>query len=176
MTAEDRLDALADHILVHGLGASSLRPLAQAAGLSDRMLLYHFKDKAEVITASLAHLMARFTGLLAAGTAPVPLPTAELQARLAAMVSDDAFWPYLRLWLEIASLAARGDAFYRAIGGTMGRGFLAWAQTQLAEPDPTTRATIAARLFVMTEGLVVLKSVGLDDVCHSALPLPDLGS
>ena len=39
---EDRrallLGKLADHVLAHGLSASSLRPLAKAAGTSDRML------------------------------------------------------------------------------------------------------------------------------------------
>jgi len=43
MAATDRHDALidwlADHVLAHGLSASSLRPLAKAAGTSGRMLL-----------------------------------------------------------------------------------------------------------------------------------------
>lgn len=163
------LEALADHVLANGLAASSLRPLAAAAGLSDRMLLYHFKDKAEVIAATLGHLMGRFVGLMDVRAAPTPLPLAALQARMAALVLDDEFWPFLRLWLEIASMAARGDPFYRTVGAGMGRGFLAWGKAQLVSADDVARAADAARLFAMTEGLVVLRSVGLEDVCRQAL-------
>ena len=45
------VERLADHVLAHGLSASSLRPLAKAAGTSDRMLLYYFADKSEMMTA-----------------------------------------------------------------------------------------------------------------------------
>jgi AcrR family transcriptional regulator len=53
MASDDRLslllDRLADYVLAHGLTASSLRPLARAAGTSDRMLLYYFADKDAVM-------------------------------------------------------------------------------------------------------------------------------
>jgi AcrR family transcriptional regulator len=32
------LDSMADFVLTHGLSAASLRPLAKAAGLSDRII------------------------------------------------------------------------------------------------------------------------------------------
>lgn len=48
------LERLADHVLAHGMQAASLRPLAAAAGTSDRMLLHYFADKEELITATLA--------------------------------------------------------------------------------------------------------------------------
>lgn len=41
--------AATDHALEHGLIGLSLRPLAAAVGTSDRMLLYHFADKDDVV-------------------------------------------------------------------------------------------------------------------------------
>ena len=81
----------------------------------------------------------------------------------------DAMWPYMRLWLEIASLAARGDAFYRSVGEQIARGFLAWGASQLDSANETERAADAATLLIMTEGMVLLKSVGLDDVCRQVV-------
>ena len=49
-------DALAGFILAHGLAAASLRPMAKAAGTSDRMIVYHFGDKAGAIEAGLARI------------------------------------------------------------------------------------------------------------------------
>jgi len=49
----DRRQALAegatDYVLEHGLIDLSLRPLAAALGTSDRMLLYHFTDKYDLV-------------------------------------------------------------------------------------------------------------------------------
>jgi AcrR family transcriptional regulator len=42
-------EAATDYVLVHGLLDLSLRPLAAALGTSDRMLLYHFKDKHDLV-------------------------------------------------------------------------------------------------------------------------------
>lgn len=46
-------DAATDYALEHGLIGLSLRPLAAAVGTSDRMLLYHFKDKDDLVAAVL---------------------------------------------------------------------------------------------------------------------------
>ena len=171
--SEDRraeiLDRLVDHVLAEGLSASSLRPLAQAARISDRMLLYYFKDKAEIIAGVLERVSARLVVVLDDAAAKTPLPLDQLRARLLTVLLDDALWPYMRLWLEIASLAARGDPFYRKVGEQIARGFLAWGAAQLDSPTPAQRSIDAARLLVMTEGMVLLKSVGLDDVCRQAL-------
>ena len=49
----ERRDELAegatDYVLEHGLIGLSLRPLAAALGTSDRMLLYHFSDKDDLV-------------------------------------------------------------------------------------------------------------------------------
>ena len=49
-TRRDELaEAATDYALEHGLIGLSLRPLAQALGTSDRMLLYHFADKDDLV-------------------------------------------------------------------------------------------------------------------------------
>ena len=47
---EELAHAATDHVLDHGLIGVSLRPLAAAIGTSDRMLLYHFKGKDDLVT------------------------------------------------------------------------------------------------------------------------------
>jgi AcrR family transcriptional regulator len=159
------LERLADHVLAHGLAASSLRALARAAKTSDRMLLYYFADKDALVAATLETIAARMMAMLVANAAPAPLSAPELAARLAALVLDDSLWPFMRLWLEIASRAGHGDVFYRAVGGQLAHGFLAWAEAQLT---PDARAAAPA-IFAKTEGLVVLKALGADDMVRAAI-------
>lgn len=162
------IDKLADHALAEGLSASSLRPLAKAAGTSDRMLLYYFKDKAEVIAAVLERIAARLVAMLDQHRAPTPMPMAALRRALLATVFDDALWPYMRIWLEVASLSARSEPLYRDIGAQIGRGFLAWGMLQIDGPTPEARAADAARLMISIEGALVLRSLGLQDVTDQA--------
>jgi AcrR family transcriptional regulator len=163
------IEKLADHMLAHGLIGSSLRPLAKAAGTSDRMLLYYFRDKEELASATLEHIAARMVMLMDARRAPEPLGEEPLLAHIIEALGDAAFWPSMRLWLEIASRAASGDAFYKALGGQIGRGFLMWTASQLAEPDEAHKLSQAARVLRATEGWLFLKAIGLDDVNAAAL-------
>ena len=49
----DLTEQATDYVLQHGLIGLSLRPLAHALGTSDRMLLYHFDSKADLVAAVL---------------------------------------------------------------------------------------------------------------------------
>lgn len=174
MTSDDRLsallDRLADYVLAHGLAASSLRPLARAAGTSDRMLLYYFADKDAVMAATVERIAARMTALLVAAAPPQPLSYAMLRTRLAAQLRDPALWPYMRLWLDMAARAAHGDVLYAGVGERIGRGFLAWAGEQLA-CAAADRPGLAARLLTEIEGIVLLTSLGLVDAVDAALSI-----
>lgn len=127
------------------------------------MLLYYFRDKAELVEAALGTVAARLTAILGASAAP-PQPLVDVIARMAVQTRDPALWPYQRLFLEIASRAAAGDPFYRLVGEQLGRGFLAWGAAQIAADDDTARTRDAARLLVLCEGMVFLRAIGLDDV------------
>jgi AcrR family transcriptional regulator len=163
------LDHLADHVLAHGLAASSLRPLAAAVKTSDRMLLYYFGDKASLIAATLERVAARLVALLDARVTGAPLPLESLIPKVAATVTDPALWPYMCLWLEIATLAARGDAFYRQVGADLGQGFLDWGAAQIDSPTHEARTRDAATLLVMIEGILLLRAVGLGDIAGQAI-------
>lgn len=162
------LEILADHVLAHGLAAASLRPLAKAAATSDRMLLYYFPAKADLIAAILETIAARLTVILGAATSQ-PQPLAALRQTLVDALSNDTLWPYVRIWLEVAAGAARGDPLLVRTGEAIGRRFLDWGEAQLLSETPASRCTEAAQLLVFVEGALFLKSVGLSDVTAQAL-------
>lgn len=169
------IERLADHILAHGLVAASLRPLAKAAGTSDRMLLYYFEDKAEIIEGTLQHIAARMVAALAEFAAPEPATLDQLEQRLGKMVFEPRIWPFMCVWLELASRAARGDPLYAPIAAAIGRGFLQWGATQLLAPDDEIRARDAARLLVHVEGMVLVRAIGLRETAEASLPDTRLG-
>jgi AcrR family transcriptional regulator len=158
---QELVAAVAGHVLVHGLGRTSLKELAAAAGTSDRMLLYYFPDKAALMAATLDHLAATLMAALDAQRAPEALAEGPLLDRLSAQVQAPESWPFLQLWLEIAARAGRGDAEFQTVAARIGQGFLDWVAGQLSAPDEATRAAAARRVLASVEGQVVLKAVGL---------------
>ncbi len=160
---------MADHLLRVGLGGASLRPLAAAAGTSDRMLLYYFKDKDDLLAATLEHIAARLARLLdEAGVSAAPRPFRALLAEIWAVVRNPAVQSYMRLWIELAARAARGEEPHRPVAGRIADGFLAWAADRLHVEREADRAPLAALLLATVDGLVLLDAVGLGAVANSA--------
>lgn len=154
------LERMAAHLLAEGMAGASLRPMAAAAGISDRMLLYYFRDKQEVLEATLGLLAARLAEALAtAGIGPRPMPFARLLAEVATRLGTPAMQPFMRLWLELAASAGRGQQPQRAVAERIATGFLGWIAERLAVPD-AERPRQSALLLAMVEGMLVLESVG----------------
>jgi AcrR family transcriptional regulator len=162
------LEKLADHVLAHGLNAASLRPLAKAAGTSDRMLLYYFTDKADLISAILQKIAARLTLLMIQHGYTQQLPSDALLRRIAATFNNDIFAPYLRLFLQIASGAAQGDEICQHNGQILGRAYVAWVKAQLISNDEASHMREAAIIMQRIEGMVFLNAIGLSDVNDAA--------
>lgn len=162
------LKKIADHLLEQGMKGSSIRPLAAAAGISDRMLLHYFENKEEVMTSALQIIAERMVLLLnSARSAPMPFHT--LMLHLATMRTDPNVRPYLRLWLELAALSASGEETYRQVSRQLGDYFYEWLAGELLVENEADRASLAALAFVTVEGFVFLDAIGENALIDSAL-------
>ncbi|MFI8186520.1 TetR/AcrR family transcriptional regulator [Actinacidiphila glaucinigra] len=89
---QELLDRVREYVVAHGLADLSLRPMAQALGTSDRMLLYYFGTKERLVAEALAlntdRPILRFRQVLAATGTP---RNAVGMRRLA-----DAVWQEIR--------------------------------------------------------------------------------
>jgi AcrR family transcriptional regulator len=149
------LAAMAAHVLAHGLRTATLRPLAQAAGTSDRMLIYHFRTKDALIAEVLQTIATDLTAQLAALTkGRGPLRTADLLQALWSFAHSGPARPYLRVWLELAAISGRDGGAKVLIGNAIAQGFLDWIGLQLTNPSD------APILMTLFEGALVLQEVG----------------
>ena len=159
---------IADHLLDAGLGASSLRTIAAAVGTSDRMLLHYFPDKGALMAAALGEVARRMAVALEE-VAIERMPFAPLVTVTWEVVKMPRFKPYMRLWLEVAAAAARGDVTYRRIAGAIASGFIAWGAGRLDGADDSERQRLATLLLATIDGLVLLDAVGLGDAADGAV-------
>jgi len=160
LSRENLLPQMASYVLVHGLDGLSLRPLARAAGTSDRMLLYHFGSKEALVAALLDHLAGLFAASLdAAFPAGRALSRRDCFERVMAATEQPAFAPFFRLWWDIVGGCARGEQAYLASAGAMVDQLLHWIEDHLPsdDPDPGEAARI---VLTMIEGAQMLAAVG----------------
>ena len=167
---EAAIERMADHLLSEGLAGASLRPLAAAAGTSDRMLLYYFTDKDELLAATLARVAERMTASLDQALPPgARRPFDALLAEVWAALGSEAIRPFMHLWLDLAAGAARALEPHRAIAGGIADGFLGWVESRLDVGPEGDRSRSAALLLATIEGLLVLDAVGRRTIADSAV-------
>lgn len=154
----EALERMADHLLAEGLAGASLRPLAKAAGVSDRMLLYYFDDKEEALGLALMTVADRLTSALSAVT-PEPAPPDRLAGQLWPILRSPEMRPAMALWLEISAAAARGQAPFVAVAARIAADFLAWLDAHLVAPE-ADRAALGALVLGALDGLVIIDAVG----------------
>jgi AcrR family transcriptional regulator len=110
-TRRDELaEGATDYALEHGLIGLSLRPLAEALGTSDRMLLYHFRDKDDLVATILRTSNTRSVAAIRALADPAGVRGAVLD--LWRVVSSGPLQQCQRMYVEAAALGLLGREPY----------------------------------------------------------------
>jgi AcrR family transcriptional regulator len=152
---QEIISVLAAYLLESGLSDAGLRKLAVVAGTSDRMLLYYFEDKDELLTAVLMEtgkaMEVELSGLL--GSARLK-PTVALEA-LWQMVRGEIFANHLRLWLEMSGQAGRGDPLFATIVSSISEGWVRWLSGILDTPE-AGKTSLAALILAAVNGQLIM--------------------
>lgn len=164
LSRETLLPLLAAHVLAHGLADASLRPLARAAGTSDRMLIYHFGSKDRLVADLLDHLAGQFSAALDQAFPQERAASREdCIAKVLAITGQGAFQPFMRVWWDIVSGCAAGNAAYLDAAGAIMDRLLAWVVDHLPEDDPDPQGG-ARMVLTYIEGAQMLGAVGRGDI------------
>lgn len=169
LNKSDLLRAMAAHVRGAGLSGASLRPLARAAGTSDRMLIYHFGTKAALMAELLDYLAQE---MLSAMNAALPAKRAVTEAACAAevvaLLNTPTFRPYLRVWLDILSAAGRGETDFAVAARNILAGQVDWIAARLPEGTAKPRQR-AAEMLTLVQGALVLEIGGMSLAAQNAI-------
>lgn len=169
------IERLSSHLLEHGLAQTSLRQLATAAEVSDRMLLYYFADKAEVLTTTLSSVAQGLVTALDAALPDERVAPEVLLTRALALMRSPIMLPSVRLWLEIVIAAARKQAPFPQLAASIMEGFLGWLEQRLDIADDQQRAETAAHILATVDGIALFDLVGRPDLANAAQALTERG-
>jgi AcrR family transcriptional regulator len=119
---ERMLRLIVDHVLEHGIVDLTLRSLGRAVGTNNRMLLYYFTSKEQLIATALQAATERYAGFAGAldSLDRTDLPLDERLTACWAGIGAPANMPIIRLFFQVFGVAAhtpgRYDAFLAAVG------------------------------------------------------------
>jgi len=169
MSRETLLPQLAAYALSNGFSDASLRPMAKAVGTSDRMLLYHFKSKQNLMDELLAHLANIYAAALDAAFPQGRTATLrECIDQVILAIRSEPFQPFMRLWWQSVAGGVSGEtAWVNSSGRIMGT-MLSWLIEHLPEGLDDPHGT-AARMLAVIEGASMLDAVGRRDIADLAI-------
>jgi AcrR family transcriptional regulator len=146
---DEMLSAAMRVALADGLGALTFRRVAHELGASDRMVVYYFPTKSDLVVAVVTALGAQLQATLEVAFGPDPLDADELMRR--ATVFNRFF--------EIIGLALAGQAPYAELAPLLLDGWIDWLAERVRASTATQRRAIAASVVARLDGLLLLQSV-----------------
>ena len=176
LSRETLLPLLAAHVLQHGLGGASLRPLAKAAGTSDRMLIYHFGNKQTLVSDLLQYIADIYSAALELAIGETRAQTREeCVTRILEQARQPTMQAFLVLWWEIVAGCARDLPGYKDAADKMMAKQLMWLEKLMPEDDPDP-AGGTRYLMTIIEGALMLNVVGHSRTAQEGLLASDLAS
>jgi len=150
---------LVDHVLAKGLAETSLRQLAKAASVSDRMLIYYFGSKTELLSCVLMKAADRMkTDLEASVPAGTQLPAAMIFAGITAALKQPELKPYMSLWIEIVAASQREPDPFLLIAEEIGELFLSWITERIVPVEGTDSRALAGAVLAIVDGIALIET------------------
>ena len=149
---EEIVLAVAGHLVREGFANSGIRALASSAGISDRMLMYYFDTKEELIASALMVLAANMSAGLEALLPKQPFPASTIVEVMVKSASHKDQKAVLRFWFEIIGLAIRGQEPYRSTVRHILEQWELWISDRLRAGQKKQAASVLAEI----EGTLML--------------------
>ena len=153
---EEIVRSIAAHLMREGFANSGIRALASRAGMSDRMLMYYFETKDELITEALEFLTQSMAVTLGELLPERQTPAADIVKAAVLAAQGAELQASLRLWFEIVGLAVRGAEPYAT---TVNRILEDWEEWIRCRPRPDQQHR-APELLAQIEGRLMLELLG----------------
>lgn len=183
--AQRLIERVADHVLANGAGGTSLSELGRAIGSNNRMLLYYFGSKEEVLRRATLAAFMRYPHLEGA-LRRLREGDADLRARLLQVWADIAHpdnLPFLALFFQTFAVALYHPERNRPVFDRLGGDWVAEVRATLEAEGfaPEAALPIATQLVAEWRGLqfalLAGSPRGLLDAAHAdligRLPLRD---
>ena len=158
---ESRRAALVSRIaallLARGCAEIPLRELARELDTSDRMLLYYFEDKADLVQTTLGTVATKLAQTLQTALPSGRVAPARLLAQVSTLLASRPVKPYMSVWADLVAHGTRGEEPYRSLMTASAAGWVDRIDSRLDLPEGAERRRVAAVVLTIAEGSRMLE-------------------
>jgi len=166
-TKEDILDGALATAFADGLSQLTFGRVAKRLGINDRIVVYYFPSKDDLVGDVLAVMGARLQEALAPALTTAVADHLELVRVVWPVLARDKADPVFALFFEAGGLAATGIEPYRTLVPQLVEAWIAWA-TELVRGTPAFRRAEAEAAIAVIDGLLLLRQLGGPEVADRA--------
>ena len=166
-TKEDILDGAIDAALDDGLSQLTFGRLAKRLGMSDRIVVYYFPTKADLIGEVIMALGLELQETLAAAFSQPAADHLDLMSAAWPVLATPEADRVFALFFEANGLAAIGRDPYRTLVPALVEAWIAWA-SEYFEGTAQQRRVEAETAIALIDGLLLLRQLAGPDSAERA--------
>ena len=157
-TREDILAGALDAALEEGLSQLTFGRLAKRLGVNDRIVVYYFPSKDDLISEVLLLMGSRLQEVLSRAFTTVAATHVELARVAWPVLARPEIDPIFGLFFEANGLAAAGREPYRSVVDQLVEAWIVWL-TEFFEGPARQRRTEAETAITVIDGLLLLRQL-----------------
>lgn len=166
-TKEDILEGAIGTAFEDGLSRLTFGRVARRLGISDRVVVYYFPTKDDLVGEVLVQLGLRLQAALAPALSAPVVDHVEMVRTVWPVLARPEVDPVFALFFEAGGLAAAGLEPYTTLVPTLVHGWVEWAGSMM-RGTPARRRTEASAAIATLDGLLLVRQLAGPDVADRA--------
>jgi AcrR family transcriptional regulator len=162
------VDAAVTAAVEDGLSQLTFGRLAKRLGISDRMIVYYFPSKDDLITEVVLALGVELQALLAVAFGDDRLPVEQLAMRAWPVLTTRAADRIFGVFFELTGLAAAGIEPFASMAPAALDSWVDWVATYVAGSNKDVRYRRAVGLVAQLDGLLLIRQLCGDRLANVA--------
>jgi AcrR family transcriptional regulator len=165
---ESILKASMHVVLAEGVSALSYGRVAKELAISDRMVVYYFPAKSDLISAVIVAIGSELQLMLEEAFGSEPLSAKELMRRAWPVLSVKKAQSMFNGFFEVIGLASAGQSPYDELAPVLLNGWIDWLADRVKAQNAVRRREIAASVVAQIDGLLMIRRISGARIANAA--------